>query len=60
MAPLIFCIHFVLKQFEIMTVAVLFSMQVAVVGMVGSGELGVAETKFLHLCATANISAPHC
>ncbi len=43
-----------------MTVAVLFSMQVAVVGMVGSGELGVAETKFLHLCATANISAPHC
>jgi hypothetical protein len=54
-----FCIYFVLEQFEITTVAVSFSMQVAVVGMVGSRELGVAETKFLHLCATTNISAPH-
>jgi hypothetical protein len=34
-------------------------MQVAVVGMVGSGELRVAETKCLHLSATANISTPH-
>ncbi len=54
-----FCVHFVLEQFEITTVAVPFSMQVAVVGMVGSGELGVMETNFLHLCATTNISAPH-
>jgi hypothetical protein len=54
-----FCIHFVLEQFEITTVAVLFSTQVAVVGGAGSRELGVAETKLLHLCDTSNISAPH-
>jgi hypothetical protein len=39
--------------------AVSFSSQVALVGGVGSRELEVAETKLLHLCATANISAPH-
>ncbi len=52
-----FCIHFVLEQFEITTMAVSFSTQAAMVAMVGSRELGVAETKFLHLCATPNISA---
>ena len=41
-----FYIHFVLEQFEITTVAVSFSMQAAVVGVVGSGELGVAKTIF--------------
>jgi hypothetical protein len=54
-----FYVHFVLEQIEIMTVAVSFSMQVAVVGVVGSRELEVAETILLHLCASANISAPH-
>jgi hypothetical protein len=54
-----FCIYFVLEQFEITTVAVLFSTQVTMVGMAGSRELGVTETKLLHLCATANISTPH-
>jgi hypothetical protein len=54
-----FCVHFVLKKFEITTVAVSLSTQVAVVGMVRSGELGVADTNYLHLCATANILATH-
>jgi hypothetical protein len=45
-----FCVHFLLEQFEITTVDL--------VGGVGSRELEVAETKLLHLCATANVSAP--
>jgi hypothetical protein len=51
-----FCVHFILEQFEITTVAVLFSTQVAVVGMVGSREQGVAET---YIYVLPPISPPH-